>query len=1670
MKKQLLSICGLIIFSISALKAQQVSLYSFTQFSDTYVAITGGTVFGNTTSDDQRFVDPTIPLGGTTLTGPGIPIGFNFTYNGNVFDRIAINNNGWISFGQSTLTPNPVNINSSSSYNALSATSTAPALLSNRIAGLARDLQGQTGSEIRVETIGATPNQTCVVQWTNYRRFGGTGDAFNFQIRLSETTNVINVIYGTFTTTTAGTAQVGLRGTANTDFNNRDVATTGNWATSIAGAANSAVVNFNGTLVPASGQNYQWTPPPVCSGSPNSGVASISSATGCPNAAFILNATGLTSALGITLQWYSSPSPTGPWSAITNATMVPYSTSTTTTTYYQVVSTCSVSALSATSSVVSYSIVNPGPCVCATYPGSSATSNADEDILNVTFSTLNNTSSCASVGPGAGSIQNRYSNYTGFLAAPTVTQGQTVSFTVQVGTCGGNFNNCTAIYIDYDQNNNFDPGEQAYLSAAATSGPHFETGTINIPITALVGTARMRVIVVETSSPAAITPSTTYSWGETEDYCIDVALSTLCSGTPNSGTSSISTPTGCPNTNYTVTATGLSSTSGISFQWYSSPSASGPWSAIPNATNTSYASSTTTTTYYQLVSTCSVSALTASTSVSSFSIVNPGPCVCGGYPSAGATSTADEEILNVTFDALNNTSSCTSVGPGIGSIQNRYSNYTGFLAAPTVTQGQTVTFTMQIGTCGGNFNNMTAIYIDYNQNGSFLDAGEQAYISAAATNGPHFETGSVTIPMTATPGTTRMRFVNVETSSAANVNPATYTWGETEDYCVDIAVAPLCSGAPASGTAAIDTPTGCPSVTFNINVTGQSVGLGIQYQWYSSPSPSGPWSAIPNATNTSYASSTTTTTYYQMETTCTVSAMTNTSSVVSYSIVNPGPCVCAGYPGSSANFTGDEEILGVEFGTLSNNSTCTTLGPGPGSIQNRYSNYSGFVSAPTVFQGQSVSFTVNVGTCGGNYDSGISIFIDYNQNGVFTDAGEQAFLSAASINGPYITTGNITIPLTASLGTTRMRVVNMETTTMSSILSSGTYGYGETEDYCIDIQVPPACTGAPNSGTAAISTATGCIADPFTVVANGTSFGTGISYQWYSAPSASGPWSSVSNATATTYSSTSSSVIFFQMVTTCSNSAMSATTSIVSYTPFQCYTMSNTTITSCTGTLYDSGGPVNMYQNNEDYTLTIVPSAANSSVMISFVTFSLENTYDYLYIYDGPTTADPLIGSYTGNTLPPSAMATNSAGILTLQMTSDFVVTQAGFEAALSCSNSCMGPPSAPASNGSVICSGNSTTLTTVATGTAMWYSSPSPSSPIATGSVYVTPILTSNTTYYVSDSTICGNSSLTPVTITVTPLPSVLSVNSTSICSGNSATVSAIVTSTAQWFATSTPTAPLSTNTLYTTPILNNTTTYYVRDTSSCGTSSMTPVTITVAPTPTVVIAASPSTVICAGQSVLLTASGANSYTWNTNAVSPAINPTPLTSTIYSVSATSTTCPGTFTANVSINVNPLPVVTLSASGITTICATNGSIGLQGSPSGGIYSGTAVTGTLLSIANPGTFVPVYSYTSSATGCSNTATVQVIVINCGSPQSLASQVVVSPQLRVYPNPNFGTFTIETGNYLKKTVDLVDIAGRVVKTVISTDDTIQMNISELSNGLYQMSIRSENGVDVIKLVKE
>src|SRR6478736_4747684 len=101
----------LMLFLTTVWSHSQVKSYTFTKSTGTYIEINGGAVLGNQSSDAQLFVDPTAPVGSdSVLSGVGIPIGFNFIYNGYSYDRFGVAADGWISLGSSTFGVSAINM------------------------------------------------------------------------------------------------------------------------------------------------------------------------------------------------------------------------------------------------------------------------------------------------------------------------------------------------------------------------------------------------------------------------------------------------------------------------------------------------------------------------------------------------------------------------------------------------------------------------------------------------------------------------------------------------------------------------------------------------------------------------------------------------------------------------------------------------------------------------------------------------------------------------------------------------------------------------------------------------------------------------------------------------------------------------------------------------------------------------------------------------------------------------------------------------------------------------------------------------------------------------------------------------------------------------------------------------------------------------------------------------------------------------------------------------------------------------------------------------------------------------------------------------------------------------------------------------------------------------
>lgn len=112
---------------------------------------------------------------------------------------------------------------------------------------------------------------------------------------------------------------------------------------------------------------------------------------------------------------------------------------------------------------------------------------------------------------------------------------------------------------------------------------------------------------------------------------------------------------------------------------------------------------------------------------------------------------------------------------------------------------------------------------------------------------------------------------------------------------------------------------------------------------------------------------------------------------------------------------------------------------------------------------------------------------------------------------------------------------------------------------------------------------------------------------------------------------------------------------------------SRASMTTCSAEFTDGGSRYGNYADQITQTITFVPATSSSSIKVEFSEFDLEADYDFLYVYNGPNTSSPLLGTFTGNSLPPSLTSSAANGELTFRFVSDQIENTPGWVATITC-------------------------------------------------------------------------------------------------------------------------------------------------------------------------------------------------------------------------------------------------------------------------------------------------------------------------------------------------------------------------------------------------------------------
>lgn len=649
--------------------------------------------------------------------------------------------------------------------------------------------------------------------------------------------------------------------------------------------------------------------------------------------------------------------------------------------------------------------------------------------------------------------------------------------------------------------------------------------TQNITRTAGTGTINgltNGTTLTNTLNSSITSPPTVANAGSNQNLLMCVSSTTLSANTPTIGTGSWSIVSGGG------TITNINS---------------------PTSTITSLPLGVTTTLRW----TISNGSCTPSTSDMTITTVSDYSCLSYCTPTGNLDcATRGDYISNVTLNTLVNNSTCSAGG---------YIIY-----APTGTQTTAVTkgntYNLSIRTGPGNKKHGLGVWIDFNQNSSFADAGEYfSFGNNIIANS--INTITITIPAGATIGTTRMRVrygrqTNVSSNSSCSMNG---TYGETEDYgitiinsipCVSPTVKPTALILNANGTSITGSFTAPSPAPDNYLVVRNTTGI--------TPSPVNGTSyaiggtvgagniVVDNDSNTVFVANglTSNTTYYffifPFNSACSGGPTYNSSTPLNGSTTTLIGNYCT--PSVGNGYESLTYLSEVSFvGTLNDVSNYSTYSSSP----RGYQDFTNLTNLPQQAQGEGVNIFLQASN-----SAYIKAWIDWNKDGVFSDPGERVYNTEGI--STYSTTFGFIIPSGTPVGNYRIRIRINNYTGSYTYNSCGNINYyGETEDYLFT--VVPSCN-------ATIATVTdGRICGNGAVTLNATSTSPGVSeYRWYSTPTGNtlvgttttGTWVTPSISTTTTY--------YVTAYNGCESLKRTEITAIISPIPTLSYSPTNPTV------------------------------------------------------------------------------------------------------------------------------------------------------------------------------------------------------------------------------------------------------------------------------------------------------------------------------------------------------------------------------------------------------------------------------------------------------------------------------------------------------------------------------
>jgi hypothetical protein len=165
---------------------------------------------------------------------------------------------------------------------------------------------------------------------------------------------------------------------------------------------------------------------------------------------------------------------------------------------------------------------------------------------------------------------------------------------------------------------------------------------------------------------------------------------------------------------------------------------------------------------------------------------------------------------------------------------------------------------------------------------------------------------------------------------------------------------------------------------------------------------------------------------------------------------------------------------------------------------------------------------------------------------------------------------------------------------------------------------------------------------------------------------------------------------------------------------------------------------------------------------------------------------------------------------------------------------------------------------------------------------------------------------------------------------------------------------------------------------------------------------------------------------------------------------------------SVMITVFAIPNISITASS-STVCVDDADVQLTGSPVGGTFSGTGVTGASFDPTTGGLGSDLITYTFTDTNGCNTATTTTVDVNaCVG----INEQIVSNGASIYPNPTNGEVQINVN--ANSTVTIFNALGESVAELQLTEGNHAVDLNDLAEGIYFVRTQNANGISTQRLI--